>query len=105
MNHGAFAHSPTLTVALWIFKYWAAWGSHSREVVLPAVLHAQSLDALPQRGGVLAQLPRDARVAGGCSSEGTRGAGNRVFLGLPFSLKRLRNFWSRGGNLGDFAVR
>ena len=49
-------------------------------------------------------MPLDARVAGGCASEETRGAGNRVFLGLSFCLKRLHNFWSRNGNLDDFLL-
>lgn len=61
----------------------------------PATLDAQSPDTLPQRVGVLAQLPLDAPVAGGCSTE-TRGARNRVFFGLSFY-----NFWSRNGNLDD----
>lgn len=109
VNHRAFAPAPTLTVALWIFKYWAACNSHSRKV-LPCAASCTTTRCSSARWRGLAQLPLDARVAGVCFSEETRGAQRCLEPGLSrpllkVSLKRLHDFWSRNGNLDDSAVR
>lgn len=81
VNHRAFAPAPTLTVALWIFKCWAAWNSHSRKV-LPCTTSCTTTRRSSARWGVLAQLPVDARVAGVGFSEEIRGAQRCLEPGL-----------------------
>lgn len=88
VNHRALAPSPTLTVALWIFKYWAAWNSHSREV-LPCTTSCTTTRRSSARWGVLAQLPLDARLAGVCFSEETRGAQRCLEASLSRPLLRV----------------
>lgn len=92
MNHRAFTHSPSLTGALWIFKYLAACSNHSEEEVL---LCNTSRTITRHSPSTWAQLPLVATVAGGCSSE-TRGDRNRIFLGLS-----LYKFCDRNGNFDD----
>lgn len=88
VNHRAFALSPTLTVALWMFKCRAAWNSHSREV-LPCTTSCTTTRRSSARWGVLAQLPLHARVAGVCFSEDTRGAQGCLEPGVSRPLLRV----------------